>query len=89
MTLEQLFAMPVGMELAEYEKLLNEKARLEKKIKKARLDIDFAYDALAVLADEEGSDRYNKHLHVIEDKKFIIYTSEQKLNTIKKKLKGR
>lgn len=62
MTLEEMLAMPKGMKFEEYESLLKDKQRLERQIRKAS-DIIFAEnDSLEVLADEIGSERYNKHL---------------------------
>ena len=62
MTFEEALNAPFGMNLGEYQKLLDEKKKLEKQISKASADIDFEIDSLEVLSDEVGSDRYNKHL---------------------------
>ena len=62
MTLTELLAMPKGMSLEEYEFLIKKKNRLERQITKASNDIYDAEDSLEVLADEVGSDRYNKCL---------------------------
>ena len=62
MTLEEALSIPKGMDFKEYEKLLNDKKKLVRQINKASADIDFENDSLEVLADEVGSDRYNKHL---------------------------
>lgn len=62
MTLEEVFAMPKGIMFEEYEKLINEKHKLEKQIRRASEIIFEEEDSLEVLEDEVGSDRYNKHL---------------------------
>ena len=62
MTIEELLNMPKGMSFEEYEKLLNDKRKLEKQIGKASDTIFEEEDSLEILADEVGSERYNKHL---------------------------
>lgn len=62
MTLEEALNIPMGMDFQEYEKLLKDKKRLERQIRKASDDIDTELDSLEVLSDEVGSELYNKHL---------------------------
>lgn len=62
MTLTELLAMPKGISFENYEKLLAEKSKLEKKIQKESNIILDEDDSLNILADEVGSERYNKHL---------------------------
>lgn len=62
LTLVEFLAMLVGMSFEEYEKLLDSKRRLEKQITKASNDIYTEEDSLEILADEIGSERYNRHL---------------------------
>ena len=62
MTLEELFAWPKGIMFEEYEKLINEKHKLDRQIRRTSDKIFDEEDSLEVLADEVGSDRYNEHL---------------------------
>ena len=62
MNLSEFMNIPVGMSIKEYESLLEERNKLEKQIRKASNKIYDEEDSLQVLADEVGSDRYNKHL---------------------------
>lgn len=62
MTITEALSIPKGMNFEEYEKLLNDKQKLEKQIAKASMEIDFEIDSLEVLSDEVRSERYNKHL---------------------------
>ena len=62
MTLEELLVMPIGMSLEEYQRLLKEKKKLKNKIANASATIFAEEDSLEILADEVGSERYNKHL---------------------------
>ena len=88
MTLEEMLAMPKGMKFEEYESLLKDKQRLERQIRKAS-DIIFAEnDSLEVLADEIGSERYNKHLANKQKAETKREKAQAKLEQIVKKLKG-
>ncbi len=60
MTLEELFAMPVGMSLEEYQEHLKQEKKKSKTLYRLSVQIQECTDALEVLADEEGSDRWNK-----------------------------
>lgn len=62
MTLAEMLAMPKGMNVVDYENLLKEKHKLENQIRKASDIIFMENDSLEILADEIGSERYNKHL---------------------------
>ncbi len=62
LTFAEFLAIPIGMDFKEYEKLLNDKRRLEKRIGKLSEDIDSEEDSMEILADEIGSERYNRHL---------------------------
>lgn len=74
MTITEALSIPKGIDIKEYERLLNDKQKLEKQIAKVSSDIDFEVDSLEVLADEKGSERYNKHLQ----KKQIAETKRKK-----------
>ena len=78
MTIAEALSIPKGMNFEEYEKLLNDKQKLEKQIVKASKDIDFEVDSLEVLSDEAGSERYNKHLQ-----------NKQKLEAKREKLQNK
>ena len=86
MTLEEALSIPKGMDFKEYEKLLNDKQKLEKQISKASADIDFEIDSLEVLSDEIGSDRYNKHLQNKQKVEAKREKAQAKLNAIKEVL---
>lgn len=73
MTIHELLAMPKGMNIGNYEKLLAEKRKLERKIQRESSTIFNEEDSLNVLADEVGSERYNKHL---ENKRKAEYRRE-------------
>ena len=62
MTIAEALSIPKGMDFEEYEKLLKDKQKLQKQIAKASDTIQSEVDSLEVLADEVGSERYNKHL---------------------------
>lgn len=82
MTITEALNIPVGMTFDEYEKLLKEKQKLEKQIAKASNDIDFENDCLEVLADEKGSERYNKHLQNKQKAEIKREKTQAKLKTI-------
>lgn len=62
MTLQEFSQMPNNMTITQYEQLLKEKERLQRRIRRLSQSLLFEDDSLEVLKDEEGSDRYNKHL---------------------------
>lgn len=72
MTLKEFSKMPKGLTMPQYEKLLQEKKRLEKQIKKFSGLIDFEADALDILKDEAGSERHKKHIEQMQR-----YTTER------------
>ena len=86
LTFAEFLAMPKGMDFKEYDKLLNNKRKLEKRITKLSEDIDSEEDSLEILADEIGSERYNRHLtnkHKAEAKR---EQSQKKLKLINERL---
>lgn len=87
MTLTEALSIPKGMNFEEYEKLLNDKRKLEKQIAKASNDIDSEVDSLEVLSDEVGSDRYNKHLQAKQKAEAKRENAEAKLQEIIEKLR--
>lgn len=86
MTLTELLAMPKGLSFEEYEKLLKDKQRLENQIRKAHDAIFDEEDSLEILADEVGSERYNKHLEAKKAAEAKIEKAEAKLRKIIDKL---
>jgi hypothetical protein len=86
MTMTELLAMPNGMRFEEYEKLLDEKQKLEKKIRRASNTIFDEEESLEVLADEVGSERYNKHLVNKQKAEAKKEKAKAKLEQIEKKL---
>lgn len=86
MTMTELLAMPKGMRFEEYEKLLDEKQKLEKQIRRASNTIFDEEESLEVLADEVGSERYNKHLVNKQKTEAKREKAKAKLEQIEKKL---
>ena len=86
MTLKELLAIPYGMDIFEYEKLLKEKQKLEKQITKASNDIYSEEDSLEILAAEIGSERYNRHLMNKQKAESKIEKAQRKLELINQKL---
>ena len=86
MTLGEALMIPKGMTFEEYEKLLKEKRKLEKQITKASEDIYDETDSLDVLSDEEGSEKYNRHLQAKLKAESKRAKAQQKLNAIYLKL---
>ena len=86
MTLAEALSIPKGMDFEEYEKLLNDKKKLEKQIAKASNDIDSEVDSLEVLSDEAGSERYNKHLQAKQKAEAKREKAQVKLHSIEVKL---
>jgi len=60
MTLAEALAIPVGMDYEEYGKLLRKRKRLAGRIRNLNNAIQDAEDALDVLDDERGSERWQK-----------------------------
>ena len=86
MTITEALSIPQGMNFEEYEKLLNDKQKLEKQIAKASMEIDFEIDSLEVLSDEVGSERYNKHLQNKQKVEIKREKAQAKLQTIKERI---
>ena len=86
MTLGEALLIPKGMTFEEYEKLLKEKHKLEKQIAKASDDIYAEMDSLDILSDEEGSEKYNRHLQAKLKAESKRAKAQQKLNAIYLKL---
>lgn len=86
MTLVELLAMPKGMNPMEYEKLLKDKQKLERQIRKASDTIFDEEESLDILADEVGSDRYDKHLANKQRAEVKREIAMAKLEQIEKKL---
>lgn len=77
------------MDIAEYEKLLEWKKKTAKRIGKLSEDIDFEEDALKELADEKGSERYNRHVEQIKKLRTKRDTVCKEYDAIKAKLDGK
>ena len=86
MTITEALSIPQGMNFEEYEKLLNDKQKLEKQIAKESMEIDFEIDSLEVLSDEVGSERYNKHLQNKQKVEIKREKAQAKLQTIKERI---
>ena len=87
MTVEELFTMPKGISLQQYQLLLNRKKILFAKCQRLSDKIDDETDSLDVLTDEENSDRFLNHKKLFEkySKQRTIYLQEYK--QIEKQLK--
>lgn len=88
MTLVELLAMPKGMNPMEYEKLLKDKQKLEKQIRKASDTIFDEEESLDILADEVGSERYNKHLENKQKAEAKREKAKAKMEQLELKLNG-
>ena len=86
MTITEALSIPQGMNFEEYEKLLNDKQKLEKQIAKASMEIDFEIDSLEVLSDEVRSERYNKHMQDKLKSEAKRENAQAKLQTIKERI---
>lgn len=82
MTIEEALSIPKGMNFEEYEKLLNDRQKLEKQIAKASDTIQSEIDSLEVLSDEIGSERYNKHLQIKQKAEAKREKAQAKLQAI-------
>lgn len=60
MTIEQLLSCPKGMSFQEYLKQLELDEKKAKRLRRLSSERDFLEDALEVLQDEKGSERYEK-----------------------------
>lgn len=87
MTIAEAQSIPKGMDFEEYEKLLNDKQKLEKQIAKASDTIQSEIDSLEVLADEVGSERYNKHLQTKQKAEAKRENAQEKLQTIMERIR--
>lgn len=86
MTLEELLLMPIGMGLEEYQSSLKEKKKLENQITNASNKIYEEEDALEILSDEIGSERYNKHLAMKQKAEIKREKLQSKLKLLMNKL---
>ena len=86
LTLAEFLSIPKGMDFKEYEKLLDNKRKLEKQITKASNDIYSEEDSLEILANEIGSERYNRHLINKRKAESKRERAQNKLELIKKRL---
>jgi hypothetical protein len=88
MTLTDFLSMPKGMDMITYEQLLKDRKRLEKQIAKANSVIYDEEDSLEILADEVGSERYNKHLESKQKAEDKRIKAQSKLSKVVEKLYG-
>lgn len=86
LTFAEFLAIPKGMSFEEYEKLLDDKRKLEKQITKTSNDIYNEEDSLEILADEIGSERYNRHLINKQRAEAKRERAQKKLELIKERL---
>lgn len=87
MTITEMLAMPKGMSVVEYDALLKEKKRLEKRLRKAGSVIDDENASLEVLVDEVESDRYQRHLLNKQKYEKIRDKALEKLRQLEERLK--
>ena len=66
MTVEEFMNKPKGMSFEKYDALLKKKKVEEKKARSLSIKIQECEDALQVLADEAGSERYRRWESVLE-----------------------
>ena len=86
MTITEALSIPKGMDFEEYEKLLKDKQKLKKQIAKASDTIQSEVDSLEVLADEVGSERYNKHLQNKQNAEVKREKAQAKLQAIMERI---
>lgn len=86
MTLHEFLLKPIPMSLEEYEKILKEKHRLENQITRESNKIFDEEDALEILADEVGSERYNEHLAMKQKAIIKREKAQAKLKILMEKL---
>ena len=82
MTVDDIIRMPKGMHLEEYDKLLKEKERLEKKLRKASDMVFDLEDSLEVLSDEFGSERYRNYVESRDKYKNEVESLKMQLASI-------
>lgn len=87
MTLHEFLQKPVMMSLEEYEKFLKDKHKLENQITKESNKIFDEEDALEILADEVGSERYNEHLKMKQKAETKREKLQAKLKLLMEKIK--
>ena len=66
MTLEELLSWPKGISLEQYQKQLRAEKRKKNRIRKLANERDELEDALQVLEDEKGSERYIQKANRLE-----------------------
>ena len=86
MTLHEYLLKPILMSLEEYEKILKDKHKLEKQITRESNKIFDEEDALEILADEVGSERYNEHLAMKQKAEIKREKAQIKLKLLMKKI---
>lgn len=86
MTLHEFLLKPIPMSLEEYEKILKDKHKLEKQVTRESNKIFEEEDALEILADEVGSERYNEHLAMKQKAESKREKAQTKLNLLMEKL---
>lgn len=67
MTLSEFLSMPKGMKPDEWESELKRKNKINNQLRKLNAERYDLLDALDVLKDEVGSDRYNKKKSMLSD----------------------
>lgn len=87
MTIVEALAIPKGMTFEEYGKLLEEKKKLEAKCRRLSNKIFDEEDSLEVLADEVGSELYNKHFQSKRKAEVKREKLQAELSEIMKKLR--
>lgn len=86
LTLAEFLRMPQGMSFEEYDKLLDNKRKIEKQIAKISEVIYSEEDSLEILADEIGSERYNRHLENMRKAEIKREKAQKKLRIIIERL---
>ena len=87
MTLHEFLQKPITMSLEEYEKFLKDKHKLENQITKESNKIFDEEDALEILTDEIGSERYNEHLTTKQKAEIKREKAQAKLKLLVEKIK--
>lgn len=86
MTMAEALSIPRGMNYEEYGKLLDEKKKLFTKLRNLSITIQDEEDSLEMLNDEQGSERYNRHLEAKQKAEAKREKAEAKLQDIETKL---
>ncbi len=89
MTIAEALSIPKGMDFEEYEKILQEKRKLEKYIRNLSDKIQGEELSLEVLSDEAGSERHNKHLQNKQKAETRRKSALKKLMAIEERLKAK